>query len=100
MKTKNFKHYLEKRLDKTEIEAIEKAAAIEYEIYHDLQKDIAQAMQQYMTQHTVGFNDLVRQLGKSPTQLSKIIKGEANLTLLTVAQLYAFMGNKAHIVSV
>lgn len=27
------------------------------------------------------------------------VKGEANLTLATIAQLYAFMGRRAHIVS-
>ena len=30
--------------------------------------------------------------------ISRIIKGEANLTLATVAQLYAIMGRRAHIV--
>ena len=64
-----------------------------------LQHDISKAVIDYMAKNNVGFNDLVRKLGKSPTQVSKIIKGEANLTLATIAQLYAFMGRRAHIVS-
>jgi antitoxin component HigA of HigAB toxin-antitoxin module len=99
MKTKNFKTYLEKRVNTAEINAIEKAAQIEFDIYHSLQNDVSKAIQHYMSEHDLGFNDLVRQLGKSPTQLSKIIKNEANLTLATIAKLYAFMGIQAHIVA-
>lgn len=63
-----------------------------------LQHDVSKAIIDYMASHNVGFNDLVRKLGKSPTQASKIIKGEANLTLATIAQLYAFMRKRTHIV--
>lgn len=99
MKAKSFKAYLEKRLDKKEITEIELAAQREYEILQLLQKDIAKTVTHYMSKHKVGFNELIKKLGKSPTQISRIIKGEANLTLATVAQLYACMGMKAHLVA-
>ena len=99
MKTKSFKEYLEKRLSKHEITEIEQAARVEYESLKQLQQDIATAVSEYMEKNGIGFNDLVRKMGKSPAQVSKIIKGEANLTLATVAQLYAFMGRQAKIVS-
>jgi len=57
------------------------------------------AIIKYMSEKNIGFNEMVRKLGKSPTQVSKIIKGEANLTLATIAQLFAIMGYKAHIVA-
>ena len=50
-----------------------------------------------MSEKEIGFNDLVRKLGKSPSQVSKIIKGEANITLATVAQLFAMMRRKPHL---
>jgi antitoxin component HigA of HigAB toxin-antitoxin module len=99
MKTKNFEAHLASRLNKQEIANIESAAKIEHESLQMLQHDISKAVMTYMTKNNVGFNDLVRTLGKSPTQVSKIIKGEANLTLATIAQLYAFMGQRAHIIS-
>jgi len=99
MKTKSFKSLLEKRLSKSEIAEIEAAAQIEFEALKTLQEDVAKAIIQYMSKNDVGFNELVRRLGKSPTQVSKIIKGEANLTLATVAQIYALMGCKAHLVA-
>ena len=99
MKSKSFKAHLANRLSKKEIAEIEKAAKMEHESLQMLQQDVSKAVIEYMAKHNVGFNDLVRKLGKSPTQVSKIIKGEANLTLATIAQLYAFMGRRAHIVS-
>lgn len=99
MKTKSLNAYLAKRLSKEEIAEIEKAAEIEHESLKMLQQDISKAVIDYMAKNNIGFNDFVRKLGKSPTQVSKIIKGEANLTLATIAQLYAIMGCRAHIVS-
>ncbi len=99
MKTKSFEDHLASRLSKQEIAEIEKAAKIEHESLEMLQHDVSKAVINYMAKNNVGFNDLVRKLGKSPTQVSRIIKGEANLTLATIAQLYAFMGQRAHIVS-
>lgn len=99
MKVKSFKAHLEKRLNKKEIAEIEKAAAIELESLQLLQSDISNTVTHYMEAKNIGFNELVRRLGKSPAQVSKIIKGEANLTLATIAQIYALMGRKAHIVS-
>jgi len=99
MKVKSFKAHLEKRLDKKEIAEIEKAAEIESDTLRILQHDVSKAVIKYMSSKDVGFNELVRKLGKSPSQVSKIIKGEANLTLASIAQLYALMGRKAHIVA-
>ena len=99
MKTISFEKHLAKTLSKTEIVNIEKAAQMEYESLQALQQDVSKAVIDHMAKNDIGFNDFVRKLGKSATQVSKIIKGEANLTLATVAQLYAFMGRKVHIVS-
>ncbi len=97
MKTKNFKDHLETKLSKKDLLEIESSAQAEYQSLKALQDDISKALFQYMSEHDLGFNDLVRQLGKSPTQVSKMIKGDANLTLASVAQLFAMIGKQPHI---
>lgn len=97
MKVKDFKTYLRTRLDENELAHIEVAAQLEAEAFRALQEDIAKAVVNYMAESNIGFNELVKRLGKSPTQVSKIIKGEANLTLATVAQLFAMMNRKPHL---
>ena len=94
MKVKSFKQHLENRLNQKEISQIELAAQLEHASFKALQKDISQIIADYMNQNQVGFNDLVKQLGKSPTQVSKMIKGESNLTLATVAQLFSIIGKQ------
>lgn len=99
MNIKNFDDYLESRLSKKKIKEVERDAKMEYETMIALKQDISNAMNEYISEHHLGFNDVVQRLGKSPSQVSKIIKGEGNFTLATIAQLYAFMGKKAHIVA-
>jgi antitoxin component HigA of HigAB toxin-antitoxin module len=98
MKVKSFKAYLEKRLDKKEIAAIDKAAKLEYAILKSLQESIANAVNYYMEKENMGFNDLVNTLGSSPSQVSKIIKGEANITLATIAHVFASMNQMPKLV--
>lgn len=91
MRTKNFHDYLSKRLDAEEIAQIERQAQIELEIFTTLQNDIAEAVAAYMEHEGIGFNELVRRLDISPSQVAKIQRGEANLTLATMAHLFALM---------
>ncbi len=97
MKVKSFQEHLNHRLNPEDIAEIEAAAKLEYDSLKALQNDISKVLIQYMTENDMGFNDVVRRLGKSPTQVSKIIKGDTNLTLATVAQLFAMMGKHPHI---
>jgi len=99
VKAKSFRKYLTTRLDVEEIKEIEVAAELEAEALAALQADVVKAITGYMEKNKLGFNDLVRKLGKSPTQVSRIIKGEANLTLTTVAQIYALMKRTPRIVT-
>ncbi len=98
MKTKNFNEYLKKRLNKKEIADIEQHAKLEYLALKSLQDDIAKAVSKYMEQEKIGFNELVRRLGISPTQVAKIQKGEANLTLASLAHIFALLGRHPHLV--
>lgn len=98
MKTKSFQTYLEKRLDESEIKEIEKIAKLEKEFLQSLQKDISKAVAGYMIKEEIGFNELVRRLDLSPSQLSKIQNGKANLTLATIAHLFALLKMRPHLV--
>ncbi len=89
MKTKSFQKYLEKRLNKEEIAEIEEQAKREIQILSSIQKLIASAMDDYMTKKKIGFNELVRRLDSSPAHVAKMRRGEANLTLSSLAHLFA-----------
>ncbi len=85
MKVKSFENYLKQRLSEEEIEKIKNAAKLEMETLSLLQQNIASTLEKYMKERALGFNDIVKQLGKSPSQVSKILKAEANLTLAMIA---------------
>lgn len=98
MKVKSFQKYLEKRLDKKEISEIEQQAKLEMEFLKSMQEDISKAVARYMTTEKIGFNELVRRLNISPTQASKIQSGGANLTLATIAHVFALLKMRPHLV--
>jgi transcriptional regulator with XRE-family HTH domain len=94
MKTKSFQKYLETRLNKEEIAEIRHQAQLEVKILKSLQKMITDSMNEYMDHEDIGFNELVRRLDSSPTHIAKIQRGEANLTLSSLAHLLALMGKE------
>ncbi|MBN2689916.1 MAG: hypothetical protein JXR42_04910 [Gammaproteobacteria bacterium] len=98
MKTKKFSDYLTKRLDKVEIAEIEAQAELEILALEGLRQDVAAAFGKYMTNSKIGFNEAVRRLQMSPTQITKIQKGEANLTLASIAHIGALLKMRPHIV--
>lgn len=98
MKAKSFQDYLEKRLNKAEIAEIEQQAKLEMEFLKSMQEDISKAVAKYMVVQQIGFNELVRRLNISPTQASKIQSGGANLTLATIAHIFALLKMKPRLV--
>jgi DNA-binding Xre family transcriptional regulator len=98
MKLMNFRDHLKKRLDKDEIKELEKQAQIEHEALKLLQHDVAAVIAEHMEENGISFNELIRNLGISPTQGAKIKKGEANLTFASLAHIAGYLGKKPHIV--
>lgn len=98
MKLKTFDDYLTTRLDPKEIAKIKKQARIEFEALKLLQHDVAAVVVSYMEDKGIGFNEMVRRLGVSPTQAKKITKGEANLTFASLAHIAGLLGKKPHLV--
>ena len=98
VRLKSFDKYLATRLSKKEIAEIDKQARLEKKIFDTLQQDVAKAMSEFMKKNDMGFNDIVKQLDCSPTHVAKIQKGTANLTLSSLAHLFAVLGEEPHLV--
>jgi len=98
MRLKNFNDHLKERLDQSEIKKLQHQAQLEYESLQTLQNDIATAVAKHMNETGIGFNELARGLGVSPSQAAKIKKGEANLTFTSVAHIAAFLGKRPHLI--
>jgi transcriptional regulator with XRE-family HTH domain len=94
MKTKSFQDYLEKRLSKEEIAEIKEQARLEIKILKAIQKAVADTLEDYMKKNQVGFNELVRRLDSTPAHVSKMQRGEANLTVSSLAHVLALLGKE------
>ncbi len=94
MKLKNFKDLIEKRLSKEEITEIEQQAELEIRVLRSLQQSISQVVADYMKENNVGFNEMTKRLNSNPTQLTKIQRGTANLTLASLAHIAALLGQE------
>ena len=64
----------------------------------ELQESVSSAVAIYMAKEKIGFNELTRRLDTSSRQTSRLLKGEANLTMASIAELAAVMGKKARVV--
>jgi transcriptional regulator with XRE-family HTH domain len=98
MTTKSFQKLMEKRLTKLEITEIENQAMLEARALKSLQNDITNAMNNYMKEKKIGFNELVKRLDVSPAHIAKIKRGAANLTIASIARLFALLGQEPHLV--
>ena len=92
--TKSFQEYAEKRLSKQTLARINKQAKLEAKILRLFKNLISDSLAEYMEENDLGFNDVVRLLNTSPTQIAKIQKGEANLTIASVAHMFALIGKE------
>lgn len=96
--TKRFQGLMEKRLSTAEISEIERQAMLEARALKSLQNDITTAMNNYMKEKNIGFNELVKRLEVSPAHIAKIKQGAANLTLASIARLFAMLEQEPHLV--
>ena len=91
-KLKDFEEYIAIRMTKEERDVIRKEAEKEVNMLIAVQNFISSSVEEYMSENKVGFNELVAKLGSSPSHLSKIRKGEANLTIGSFVHLMATLG--------
>ncbi len=97
MKLERYEDYRATRLSKAEIAEIDKQAEAEYQAIKSLQQGVAKAVNKYMVREGIGFNELVRRLGVSTAQAAKIQKGEANLTLGSLAHIAGLLKQRPHL---
>jgi hypothetical protein len=95
MKTKRFDDLVEKRLTKEQIAEIERKAQLEVDLLRSIKKILSDTMIEYMQKNKIGFNEVVRRLSISPSQVAKIQRGEANVTLASFAHFLALMGKES-----
>lgn len=98
MKLRNFQDLLEKRFSKEELEEIEHQAELEARALRSLQEGIKKILNDYMKKNDIGFNELVRRLNSNATQVSKIQRGQANLTLASLAHISALLGQEPSLI--
>jgi hypothetical protein len=94
MKLGNFQDILDKRFTKEELAEIEHEAELELAALKALQQNVKDLFEDYMKKNKLGFNELVRKLDSTPKQISRIQKGQANLTLASLAMLSAKLGQE------
>lgn len=82
-----------------EAASIRASAAEEFAQLQSLQDDVSRLIAQYMAREKIGFNEVVRRLGISPSQFSKIQRGSGNITLATLAHIAQTVGMKVRIES-
>jgi DNA-binding Xre family transcriptional regulator len=86
------------RMSKKERDTQDEIIGVEAEIIKSMQESISAAVAQFMAKECIGINELTRRLETSSRQTSRIMKGEANITLATLANIAALMKKKAKIV--
>ena len=94
MKLGNFQDILDKKFTKEELAEIEREAELELVTLKALQQNVKDLFENYMKKNNLGFNELVRKLDSTPKQVSRIQKGQANLTLASLAMLSAKLGQE------
>jgi antitoxin component HigA of HigAB toxin-antitoxin module len=80
-----------------EIKDLNKRALQRAAMRRQLSEAISKSVAQYMAYNNLGFNDLKRQLGMSSATVSRIVKGDANLTLDTLSDLMNLTGMRVDI---
>ncbi len=75
-----------------EIEELHKKAERRSKIRRNLSDRISKAVIQYMAENGMGFNQFKKKLNMSSATLSRILKGDTNLTLDTIAEISQVTG--------
>lgn len=77
---------------KDQIKDIHRRASRRSRIRRTMSESISKTVAAYMAKEKIGFNELTRRLDMSPATASKILRGDANLTLETIAIIAQVIG--------
>ena len=98
IRLKKIDDVFKKYLSDEEIAEADKEAEGELQALKLLQEDVSKFASQVMVKNELGFRAFAKEHDLSLSMASKIIKGEGNLTLDTIAHIAFCNGKKAHIV--
>lgn len=103
MKSKNEKFpkwqdVRKKFFTKAELKSIDEEVLAEVAQIKNLQDCVSHEAASYMAKEGIGFNEFMRRLAASPRKVSKILKGDCNLTMASIAQLAALLGKRVKLV--
>ena len=99
-RAKNFKKFSDLKkelLSPKELEELDREVLLEASYIHAIQETISKEVVSYMAREGIGFNEFTKRLGTSTRQTSRVLKGEANLTIVTIAEIATLMGKKPKI---
>jgi antitoxin component HigA of HigAB toxin-antitoxin module len=98
MELKDFDTYLAEKYTQQEINEIDANTERKVSDYLAFKNAISDELKQYMEENNLGFNDIKKQLNTSDSQMSRILKGQANITMKTVQKIAELMGKKPRII--
>ena len=87
-----------KYFTKAELKKIDEEILTEIAQIKNLQDCVSLEAASYMAKEGIGFNEFMRRLASSPRKVSKILKGDCNLTMVSIAQLAALLGKRVKLV--
>ena len=86
------------RLNADEIKKIDIEAHAELDALAAMQESLTREIAAYMAKEDIGIVELTKRLQTSSRQTSRIMKGEANVTLATLAEVAIYIGKVPRIV--
>ena len=81
-----------------ELGEIDREVSAELRAIEELQESVSSEVAAYMAREKIGFNELTRRLHSTPRHTSKIVKGNCNLTMASIAEIASLLGKKAKVV--
>ncbi len=90
---------LENSIEKQYITPENAQADFELEALKMLQRDISIEIVSFMSENSINLEQLASKLNEDQITVYKMIKGDANINLKTIAKLYTLLGKEARIVS-
>ncbi len=94
----NYDDIRKSRLSSDEMKKIDYEAANEIDALKSMQESLSREIVIYMAEESIGIVELTNRLETSTRQTSRILKGEANVTLATLAEVAALLGKVPRIV--
>ena len=95
---KNWREVRKSHFNQDELEQIDLEVSREAQLLKHLQDIVSHQVAEFMVKENIGFNELLTRMNSNPRQVSKIVKGDCNLTMASIAALATVMGKSVELV--